>query len=209
MLGWGFPTSSCPNTCERGNQECMLSLLTVIASLQTFFNFFQTDTIYIQITYTAFNLDPKSGLCLSKYEISNQCQCRLISWCLIACIIMMICLQIKDKYVHVSAFSLYPIEMKYIKITIHKIQYKVHCRGPISVWSSVSKQTHALWNKLHKFFITHFKWWIIIRSNTRERCYYKLEYWMDNWTVSDVTGHSGIIGQYLANAIISDKSKWR
>ena len=61
-----------------------------------------------------------------------------------ACSIMMICLQIKDKYVHESAFSLYPIEMKYIKITIHKIQYKVHCRGPISVWSSVSKQTHAL-----------------------------------------------------------------
>ena len=29
---------------------------------------------------------------------------------------------------------------------------------------------------------------------------------MDNWTVSDVTGHSGVIGQYLANAIISDKS---
>ena len=35
----------------------------------------------------------------------------------------------------------------------------------------------------------------------------KVEYWMDNWTVSDVTGHAGIIGQYLANAIISDKSK--
>ena len=34
-----------------------------------------------------------------------------------------------------------------------------------------------------------------------------LEYWMDNWTVSDVTGHAGVIGQYLANAIISDKSK--
>ena len=31
-----------------------------------------------------------------------------------------------------------------------------------------------------------------------------LEYWMDNWTVSDVTGHAGVIGQYLANAIISD-----
>ena len=30
---------------------------------------------------------------------------------------------------------------------------------------------------------------------------------MDNWTVSDVTGHAGVIGQYLANAIISDKSK--
>ena len=35
----------------------------------------------------------------------------------------------------------------------------------------------------------------------------KLEYWMDNRTVSDVTGHAGVIGQYLANAIISDKSK--
>ena len=34
-----------------------------------------------------------------------------------------------------------------------------------------------------------------------------VEYWMDNWTVSDVTGHAGITGQYLANAIISDKSK--
>ena len=30
---------------------------------------------------------------------------------------------------------------------------------------------------------------------------------MDNWTVSDVTGHAGVIGQYFANAIISDKSK--
>ena len=30
---------------------------------------------------------------------------------------------------------------------------------------------------------------------------------MDNWTVSDVTGQAGVIGQYLANAIISDKSK--
>ena len=29
---------------------------------------------------------------------------------------------------------------------------------------------------------------------------------MDNWTVSDV-GHAGVIGQYLANAIISDESK--
>ena len=34
-----------------------------------------------------------------------------------------------------------------------------------------------------------------------------LEYWRDNWTVSDVTGHAGVTGQYLANAIISDKSK--
>ena len=34
-----------------------------------------------------------------------------------------------------------------------------------------------------------------------------IEYWMDNWTVSDVTGHTGVIGQYLAKAIISDKSK--
>ena len=31
-----------------------------------------------------------------------------------------------------------------------------------------------------------------------------VEYWMDNWTVSDVTCHAGVIGQYLANAIISD-----
>ena len=30
---------------------------------------------------------------------------------------------------------------------------------------------------------------------------------MDNWTVSDVTGHAGVTGWYLANAIISDKSK--
>ena len=30
---------------------------------------------------------------------------------------------------------------------------------------------------------------------------------MGNWTVSDVTGHAGVTGQYLANAIISDKSK--
>ena len=37
----------------------------------------------------------------------------------------------------------------------------------------------------------------------------QLEYWRDNWTVSDVTGHAGVTGQYLANAIISDKSKWR
>ena len=35
----------------------------------------------------------------------------------------------------------------------------------------------------------------------------QIEYWMDNWTVSDVTEHAGVIGQYLANAIISDKSK--
>ena len=34
-----------------------------------------------------------------------------------------------------------------------------------------------------------------------------IEYGMDNWTVSDVNGHAGVIGQYLANAIISDKSK--
>ena len=37
--------------------------------------------------------------------------------------------------------------------------------------------------------------------------YHYIEYWMDNWTVSDITGHAGVIGQYLANAIISDKSK--
>ena len=30
---------------------------------------------------------------------------------------------------------------------------------------------------------------------------------MDNWTVSDVTGHAGVIGQYLSNAIISDQSE--
>ena len=34
-----------------------------------------------------------------------------------------------------------------------------------------------------------------------------VEYWMDNWTVSDVTVHAGVIEQYLANAIISDKLK--
>ena len=34
-----------------------------------------------------------------------------------------------------------------------------------------------------------------------------IEYWMDNWTISDVTGHAGVIGQYIANAIISYKSK--
>ena len=33
-----------------------------------------------------------------------------------------------------------------------------------------------------------------------------IEYWMDNWTVSDVTEHAAV-GQYLANSIISDKSK--
>ena len=33
----------------------------------------------------------------------------------------------------------------------------------------------------------------------------KIEYWRDNWTVSDVTGHAGVTRQYLANAIISDK----
>ena len=36
---------------------------------------------------------------------------------------------------------------------------------------------------------------------------YLVEYWMDNWTVSDVTGHASVIGQYPANAIISDNSK--
>ena len=35
----------------------------------------------------------------------------------------------------------------------------------------------------------------------------KVEYWRDYWTVSDVTGHAGVTGQYLANEIISDKSK--
>ena len=34
-----------------------------------------------------------------------------------------------------------------------------------------------------------------------------VEYWRGNWTVSDVTGHAGETGRYLANAIISDKSK--
>ena len=34
-----------------------------------------------------------------------------------------------------------------------------------------------------------------------------IEYWRGNWTVSDVTGHAGVTGRYLANAIISDKSK--
>ena len=33
------------------------------------------------------------------------------------------------------------------------------------------------------------------------------EYWRGNWTVADVTGHAGVTGRYLANAIISDKSK--
>ena len=42
---------------------------------------------------------------------------------------------------------------------------------------------------------------------TNNGCESLIEYWMDNWTVSDVTGHGGVIGQYLANAIISDKSK--
>ena len=36
----------------------------------------------------------------------------------------------------------------------------------------------------------------------------EIEYWRGNWTVSDVTGHAGVTGQYLVkNAIISDKSK--
>ena len=34
-----------------------------------------------------------------------------------------------------------------------------------------------------------------------------IEYWRGNWTVSDVTDHAGATGQYLANAIISDKLK--
>ena len=38
-------------------------------------------------------------------------------------------------------------------------------------------------------------------------CSPDIEYWMGNWTVSDVTGHAGVTGRYLANAIISDKSK--
>ena len=35
----------------------------------------------------------------------------------------------------------------------------------------------------------------------------EIEYWRGNWTVSDVTGHASVTGRYLANAIISDKSK--
>ena len=35
----------------------------------------------------------------------------------------------------------------------------------------------------------------------------EIEYWRDNWTVSDVTGHAVVAGWYLANASISDKSK--
>ena len=34
-----------------------------------------------------------------------------------------------------------------------------------------------------------------------------VEYWRGNWTVSDDTAHASVTGQYLANAIISDKSK--
>ena len=30
---------------------------------------------------------------------------------------------------------------------------------------------------------------------------------MGNWTVSDVTGHAGVTGQYLENANIADNSK--
>ena len=51
-----------------------------------------------------------------------------------------------------------------------------------------------------KVITTHLILFYIYRSQN-------LEYWMDNWTVSDVTEHAGVIGQYLANAIISDKSK--
>ena len=36
-----------------------------------------------------------------------------------------------------------------------------------------------------------------------------LEWWRDYWTVSDVIEQSGVTERYLANAIISDKSKWR
>ena len=36
-----------------------------------------------------------------------------------------------------------------------------------------------------------------------------LEWWRDYWTVSDVIEQSGVTEHYLANAIISDKSKWR
>ena len=36
-----------------------------------------------------------------------------------------------------------------------------------------------------------------------------LEWWRDYWTVSDIIEQSGVTERYLANAIISGKSKWR
>ena len=68
-----------------------------------------------------------------------------------------------------------------------------------------SKSCHIIFNLLYKDFFN-----INIGScNSLKHFRPLVEYWMDNWTVSDVTGHAGVIGQYLANAIISDKSKWR
>ena len=46
-----------------------------------------------------------------------------------------------------------------------------------------------------------------MHETIKTQCLVVSQYWMDNWTVSDVTRHAGVIGQYLANAIISDKSK--
>ena len=37
----------------------------------------------------------------------------------------------------------------------------------------------------------------------------KLEYNIGNGQLSDVTGSVHVMGRYLANAIVSDKSKWR
>ena len=45
--------------------------------------------------------------------------------------------------------------------------------------------------------------------NTRLALCLKIEWWRDYWTVSDVIEQSGVTERYLANAIISDKSKWR
>ena len=63
----------------------------------------------------------------------------------------------------------------------------------------------------HYFTTADADWFVVfVYSQSKENHEkYLLEYWMDNWTVSDVTGHAGVIGQYLANAIISDKSKRR
>ena len=38
---------------------------------------------------------------------------------------------------------------------------------------------------------------------------YSLEYNISNGQLSDVTGSAHVMGRYLANAIVSDKSKWR
>ena len=37
----------------------------------------------------------------------------------------------------------------------------------------------------------------------------KVEYNIGNGQLSDVTGSAHLMGRYLANAIVSDKSKWR